>query len=63
MFVNAADAAVKVYANANATGEFDTKLAAGQWHVYLGGDNGKAVFHKTVTLGDRDTVDYKVVSR
>jgi len=63
VFVNAADAAVKVYANANATGEFDAKLAAGQWHLYLGGDNGKAVFHKTVTLGDRDTVDYKVVSR
>lgn len=63
VFVNAADQSVKQFATANQFGEFDVKLAAGNWYLYLGGDNGKAVYHKQVSLGDRDTVDYKVVSR
>jgi hypothetical protein len=39
------------------------RLPAGKWYLYLGGDNGKATYHKQLTLGDRDTYDYKVVSR
>ncbi|MFO0804226.1 MAG: hypothetical protein U0791_14025 [Gemmataceae bacterium] len=63
VFVNADDQSVKQYATANQFGEFDVKLAAGKWYLYLGGDNGKATYHKTVTVGDRDSVDYRVVSR
>jgi len=63
VFVNAEDQSKKQYATANQFGEFDVKLAAGNWYLYLGGENGKAVYHKQVSLGDRDTVDYKVVSR
>ena len=32
-------------------------------YSYLGGADGRAVYHKQVSLGDRDTYDYKVVSR
>ena len=63
VFVNAADQNVKLYATANQFGEFDVKLAAGTWYLYLGGDNGKAVFHKQVNVGEKDSYDYKVVSR
>ena len=49
--------------NANSFGEFDVRLPAGKWYLYLGGDNGRATYHKQITLGDRETVDYKVVSR
>jgi hypothetical protein len=63
VFVNAADQSVKQYATANEFGEFDVKLAAGTWYLYLGNDAGKAVYHKQVNVGDRDSYDYKVVSR
>ena len=63
VFVNSANPANKQYASANAYGEFDVQLPAGKWNLYLGGNNGKAVFHKQVNLGDRDAYDYKVVSR
>ncbi|MFO0796175.1 MAG: hypothetical protein U0804_01795 [Gemmataceae bacterium] len=63
VFVNAADQTKREYATANGFGEFDLRLPAGNWYVYLGGSDGRATFHKQVTVGDRDTVDYRVVSR
>jgi hypothetical protein len=63
VFVNADNPEQKQYVNANSFGEFDTRLAAGKWYLYLGGDNGRATYHKELNLGDRDTYDYKVVSR
>ena len=63
VFVNAEDQNKKEFATANQFGEFDVRLPAGNWFLYLGGDNGKAVYHKQVSLGDKDTYDYKVVSR
>ncbi len=63
VFVNADNPEQKEYANANAYGEFDVRLPAGNWYLYLGGDNGQATYHKQISLGDRDTYDYKVVSR
>jgi hypothetical protein len=63
VFVNADKPDQKEYVNANPYGEFDTRLAAGTWYLYLGGDNGRATYHKQITVGDRDTYDYKVVSR
>jgi hypothetical protein len=63
VFVNADKPDQKEYVTANAYGEFDVRLAAGNWYLYLGGDNGRATYHKQIALGDRDTVDYKVVSR
>jgi len=63
VFMNADKPEQKEYVNANAYGEFDVKLTAGNWYMYLGGDNGKATYHKQLNVGDRDTYDYKVVSR
>jgi hypothetical protein len=31
--------------------------------MYLGGSDGRAAYHKQVSLGDKDTYDYRVVSR
>ncbi len=63
VFVSADNLELREYATANQFGEFDVRLPAGKWYVYLGGSDGKAVYHKQVTLGDRDTYDYRVVSR
>ncbi len=63
VFLNADRPEQKEYATANAFGEFDVRLAAGTWYMYVGGETGKATYHKQISLGDRDTVDYKVVSR
>ncbi len=63
VFMNADKPEQKEYATANAFGEFDVRLPAGNWYLYVGGETGKASYHKQIALGDRDTVDYKVVSR
>lgn len=63
VFLNADKPEQKEYATANAYGEFDVRLPAGNWYMYVGGETGKATYHKQINLGDRDTVDYKVVSR
>jgi hypothetical protein len=62
VFMNADKPEQKEYATANAYGEFDVRLPAGNWYMYVG-EAGKATYHKQINLGDRDTVDYKVVSR
>ena len=63
VFVNTDNPEQKQYVTANAFGEFDARLSAGKWYMYVGGDNGRATYHKQLTLGDRDTYDYRVVSR
>ena len=63
VFMSADKPEQKAYATANAYGEFDLRLAAGNWHLYVGDVNGQANYHKQLNLGDRATVDYKVVSR
>ena len=63
VFMNADKAEQKLYATANAYGEFDLTLPAGTWYMYVGDAKGDASYHKKITVGDRDTVDYKVVSR
>lgn len=63
VFVSAENPEKKEYVNANAYGEFDVRLPAGNWYLYLGGDNGRATYHKKISVGDRETYDYKVVSR
>jgi hypothetical protein len=63
VFVSADHPERKEYVNANSFGEFDVRLPSGNWYLYLGGDNGRATYHKQLSLGSRETVDYKVVSR
>ena len=63
VFVNADQMDRREYVTANPFGEFDVTLPAGKWYMYLGGADGRAVFHKTLSLGDKDSYDYRVVSR
>ena len=63
VFMNAEKPEQKEYATANTYGEFDLRLPAGTWYMYVGGEKGQATYHKKITVGYRDTVDYKVVSR
>ena len=63
VFLSADKPDQKVYATANAFGEFDARLAAGTWYMYVGAPTGEATYHKKLSVGDRDTEDYKVVSR
>jgi hypothetical protein len=63
VFVDADNKSRKEYLTANQFGEFDARLPAGNWYLYLGGNDGRAVYHKQVSLGDKGTYDYKVVSR
>jgi hypothetical protein len=63
VFMNADKPEQREYATANTYGEFDLRLPAGTWYMYVGGSQGQASYHKKITVGDRDTVDYKVVSR
>jgi hypothetical protein len=63
VFVNADKPEQREYVTANNYGEFDVRLGAGKWYLYVGAENGRATYHKAVSLGDRDTYDYKVVSR
>jgi hypothetical protein len=63
VFISADNPERKEYVNANSFGEFDVRLPAGKWFLYLGGDNGRATYHKQLSLGAREMVDYRVVSR
>jgi hypothetical protein len=63
VFLSAANTAVREYAQADAFGNFDVKLPAGDWHVYVGTGDGRAHYHKKVTIGEYDSRDFKVVSR
>ena len=63
VFVNADNFEKREYTTANAFGEFDIRLAAGDWHVYVGDVSGQANYFKQIRLGDKATVDYKLVSR
>jgi hypothetical protein len=63
VFMNAEKPDHKEYVTANNFGEFDLRLPAGTWYLYVGGESGKAIYHKKIELGDRETVDYKIVSR
>jgi hypothetical protein len=46
VFMNADRPEQKEYVTANAFGEFDVRLSAGKWYLYLAGDNGRATYHK-----------------
>lgn len=64
VFVNADNLQQRYFVTTNAYGEFDVVLPTGRWYLYLGGDDGRALYHRAVSLsGDRDVVEYKVVSR
>lgn len=63
VFVSAADTNKREYAQADSFGNFDVKLPAGDWFVYLGNGDGRASYHKKITVREYDAREFKVVSR
>jgi hypothetical protein len=62
IFVNA-QTSVRQEAVTNGFGEFDLQLAAGEWYVYLGQGDGRAVYHKKLSVKSDDVRDMLLVSR
>lgn len=63
VFVSAANIDVREYVTSDSFGNFDVKLPAGEWHVYLGNGEGRAQYHKKISVGEYDAREFKVVSR
>jgi hypothetical protein len=63
VFVNATDHDDRKYATANGYGEFDLKLPAGEWYLYVDRGDGQAVRYKKLTIAPNDEREFKLVSR
>jgi hypothetical protein len=63
IFVNPTKMDERVSVTTDSFGSFDAKLTEGEWYVYLGTGEGKALFHKKLTIDATDTRPLKVVSR
>jgi hypothetical protein len=63
IFMNADQRDVRIPAMTNEFGEFDVTLPAGDWYVYLSTGDGRAVYHKKITVQEYDNPTYRVVSR
>jgi len=63
VFVSTADLTKRQYVTADSFGNFDLKLPAGDWFVYLGNGDGRATYHKKISVGDFDSREFRVVSR
>lgn len=63
VFVNATNHEDRKYAKANAFGEFDTTLPAGDWYLYVDRGDGQAVRYKKLTIAANDQREFKLVSR
>ena len=63
VFVNADDLKQREYVTADAFGNFDLKLPAGEWHMYVGHGDGRASYHKKVSIGEYEARQFTVVSR
>lgn len=62
VFVNAENLDKREFATADSFGNFDVRLPSGDWYMYLGNGEGRAMFHKKITVGD-EARDFTVVSR
>lgn len=63
VFMSVEDTDKREYVTADQFGNFDINLPAGEWYMYIGQGNGKAVFHKKLTIGEAPSKSFKVVSR
>lgn len=63
VFVNAANHDDRKYSKANAFGEFDLTLPAGDWYLYVDRGDGQAVRYKKLTIAANDQREFKLVSR
>ena len=63
VFVNADNHEDRKYSKANAFGEFDMTLPAGDWYLYVDRGDGQAVRYKKLTVAANDQREFKLVSR
>ncbi len=63
VFVNAADHSDRKYSQANAFGEFDLSLPAGEWYLYVDRGDGQAVRYKKLTIAPNTQREFRLVSR
>ena len=63
VFVNAADLTQREYTAADAFGNFDLKLPAGEWYVYVGNGDGRASYLRKISVGEYEARQFTVVSR
>lgn len=63
VFVNATDLKQREYATADQFGNFDLRLPAGDWFLYVGSGDGKANFQRKITVADASARNFLVVSR
>jgi hypothetical protein len=63
IFVDPKDSENRVAVRTNEFGEFDARLPAGDWYIYLSTGDGRAVYHKRLTVDEFDNPKYRVVSR
>jgi hypothetical protein len=63
VFVNALDLNQREYVTADEFGGFDTKLPAGDWHMYVDNGKGEASYHKKLTIKEGESRNFTVVSR
>jgi hypothetical protein len=63
VFLSAADGKTRIDAVTNGYGEFDVKLPAGEWYVYLGQGNGRADYYKKIRVQEFDARNLTLVSR
>jgi hypothetical protein len=65
VFVNAADYSKREYVTADGFGNFDARLPAGEWYLYVGTGSGKAVQHseEPIRVGEAEAREFRLVSR
>ncbi len=63
VFVNAKHLDTREYATADGFGGFDMNLPAGDWHLYVGHGDGKAVYHSKVSVTDGERTKVTVMDR
>jgi hypothetical protein len=63
VFVNVNNTEQREYATADAFGQFEKKLAGGEWYLYVGPGDGKASYHSKVTVKEGNTRTVTVASR
>lgn len=65
VFVNANNYEQREYITADEFGNFDASLPAGEWFLYVGNGQGKAVQHseKPIAVGEHEAREFRLVSR
>ena len=63
VFMSVSNSSQREYATADAFGNFDVRVAPGEWFVYLGNGDSKAQFYKKVMINPSDASEFKLVSR